>query len=109
MGPLGMLAGGYLGNEFSKGRAVIDGGKVTPIDNKDDLLAFKKGGAIDKAGQSGNSTLKVDFSEIKINGSIMVETPGNPGHGVDLIKDQGFIRSLTQLIHQETRRQIGKA
>ena len=107
-GPLGMLAGGYLGNEFSKGRAIVDGGKVTPIDNKDDLLALKKGGAIDKASQGGNSTLKVDFSDITINGSIMVETPGNPGQGVNLIKDQGFIRSLTQLIHQETRRQIGK-
>jgi hypothetical protein len=108
-GPLGMLLGGYLGNDFSKGRAIVDGGKVTPIDNKDDLLALKKGGAIDKANKGGDSKLKVDFSEIKINGSIMVETPGNPGQGVDLIKDQGFIRSLTQLIHQETKRQIGKA
>jgi hypothetical protein len=107
-GPLGMLLGGYLGNEFSKGRAIVDGGKVTPIDNKDDLLALKKGGAIDKASQGGNSTLKVDFSEIKINGSIMIETPGNPGQGVNLLKDQGFIRSITQLIHQETRKQIGK-
>lgn len=109
LGPLGMMAGGYLGNEFSKGRAIVDGGKVTPIDNKDDLLAMKKGGAIDKASKSGESKLKVDFSEIKINGSIMIETPGNPGQGVDLIKDHGFVRSLSQLIHQETRRQIGKS
>jgi hypothetical protein len=106
-GPLGMLLGGYLGSDFSKGRAIVDGGKVTPIDNKDDLLAMKKGGAIDKASHGGNSTLKVDFSEIKVNGTIMLETPGNPGQGVDLLKNQGFIRSLSQLINQETRRQIG--
>ena len=112
-GPLGAMLGQYLGSkygsDFSEGRGILQSGKIHPIDNKDDLLAMKKGGVIDKAGQNANSTLKVDFSEIKINGSIMVETPGNPGHGVDLIKDQGFIRSLTQLIHQETRRQIGKA
>ena len=112
-GPLGAMLGQYLGSnygsDFSKGRGILQSGKIHPIDNKDDLLAMKKGGVIDKARQGGNSTLKVDFSEIKINGSIMVETPGNPGQGVDLIKDQGFIRSLTQLIHQETKRQIGKA
>ena len=107
-GPLGMLLGGYLGSDFSKGRAIVDGGKVTPIDNKDDLLAMKKGGAIDKASQGGNSTLKVEFGEIKIDGRVMLESPGNPGQGVDLIKNQGFIRTISQLINQETRRQIGK-
>jgi phage tail tape-measure protein len=100
-GPLGMMAGGYLGSDFSEGRGVIQGGKITPIDNKDDLLAMKKGGAIDKASQSMSSTVHHTFGEISINGVISVQSPGNPGASEDLMKNGEFKRDITRIISAE--------
>jgi hypothetical protein len=114
-GPLGALLGSYMGNkyggDFNKGRGILQGGKIHPIDNKDDLLAMKKGGVIDKANQSANipATINHTFSPIEINGTIMINTPGNPGQGVELLKNASFIRQITNMIHAETSRiQKGK-
>jgi hypothetical protein len=102
LGPLGALAGGALGSDFSKGRGVIQGGKITPIDNKDDLLAMKPGGIIDKTlGKSSTNVVKHDFGEIRINGEIKVTSPGNPGLVVDLMKDPQFKRDITRTIQSE--------
>jgi hypothetical protein len=39
----------------------------------------------------------------------MINTPGNPGQGVELLKNAQFIRQITSLIHVETSRmQKGK-
>ena len=103
-GPLGMMAGGYLGGDFSEGRGVIQGGKITPIDNKDDLLAMKKGGAIDKATQ-GNNIVHHTFGEINISGVIKLESPGNPGASVDLMKNNEFKRDITRVISAELEKQ----
>jgi hypothetical protein len=113
-GPLGALLGSYMGGkfggDFSKGRGVIQGGKIHPIDNKDDLLAMKKGGVIDKANQSANIPANVHhtFDDIVINGSLTLNTPGNPGKGVNLLKDAHFIRQITNLIHVETKRMMNQ-
>lgn len=113
-GPLGALLGSYMGGkfggDFSKGRGIIQNGKVHPIDNKDDLLAMKKGGAIDKANQNANipATIHHTFDNIVINGSITVDTPGNPGKGVDLLKDAHFIRQISSLIHGETKKMMNQ-
>lgn len=102
LGPLGALAGGVLGSDFSKGRGVVQGGKITPIDNKDDLLAMKPGGIIDKTiGKSSTNVIKHDFGEIKINGEIKVTSPGNPGLAIDLMKDPQFKRDITRTIQSE--------
>lgn len=105
-GGLGSLAGGMLGSEFSKGRAVVQGGKITPIDNKDDLLAMKPGGAIDKAASSGSSTMTINFGDIKIDGEIKVSAPGNPGFAIDISKDPKFQREITRIVHNETSKVI---
>jgi hypothetical protein len=104
-GPLGALAGGYFGSDFSEGRGVIQGGKITPIDNKDDLLAMKKGGAIDKASQNASSNVHHTFGEMTINGSITVQSPGNPGASVDLMKNGEFKREITRVITSELEKQ----
>jgi hypothetical protein len=101
----GMLGGGMLGSDFSKGRGVIQGGKITPIDNKDDLLAMKPGGIIDKTlGKSSTNVVKHDFGEIRINGEIKVTSPGNPGIAVDLMKDPQFKRDITRTIQSELQK-----
>jgi hypothetical protein len=38
----------------------------------------------------------------------MVNTPGNPGKGIELLKDAQFIRDMTSLIHIETKRQLNQ-
>jgi hypothetical protein len=105
---LGQYLGSKYGNDFNKGRGILQGGKIHPIDNKDDLLAMKKGGVIDKANQGANipATINHTFNPIVISGSITLDTPGNPGKGVDLLKDAHFIRQVTSLIHVETKRSM---
>ena len=111
-GPLGAMLGTYLGgkygSDFSDGRGILQGGKIHPIDNKDDLLAMKKGGVIDKANQGANipATINHTFNPIVVSGSITLNTPGDPGKGVDLLKDAHFIRQVTSLIHVETKRSM---
>jgi hypothetical protein len=92
-----------LGSDYSKGRGIMQGGKITPIDNKDDLLAMKKGGTIDNVmnKNTGNQTMKVDFGEITINGKIEVMSPGNPGLSVDLMKDPSFKRDIARVVSSE--------
>lgn len=106
-GPLGMMAGGMLGSDFSKGRGVMQGGKITPIDNKDDLIAMKPGGAIEKAGAKGGTTVvKHTFENINLHGEIKLITPGDPGKGVDLMKDPQFIRDITRTIQSQLEKNI---
>lgn len=116
---LGKLAGdviGYslndgvipnLGSDFSKGRAIIQGGKVHPIDNKDDLLAMKPGGVIDKATNSqGSTVIRHTFDTINLTGEIKLTTPGDPGKAVDLMKDPQFIRDITRTIQSQLEKNI---
>ena len=53
------------------------------------------------------SEIKHTFEPIEIKGSLMINTPGNPGQGVELLKNGEFIRNITSMIHSETQRQIG--
>lgn len=107
LGPIGALAGGMFGSEFSKGRGVIQNGKITPIDNKDDLLAMKPGGAIDKATNTQSSTIvKHTFDTINLSGEIKLTTPGDPGKAVDLMKDPQFIRDITRTIQSQLEKNI---
>lgn len=120
--PLGALVGGGLGalgggKAFdldtwgvqdgvfggTKNRAIMQGGKITPIDNKDDLLAMKSGGVIEKtfAKKESPGIVKHEFGELKINGSIVVSTPGGGSVSINLLKDPEFIRNLTQKIQLE--------
>jgi hypothetical protein len=102
----GQYLGSLFGSDFSEGRGIIQGGKIHPIDNKDNLLAMKKGGVVDKANRGANipATINHTFSPLVINGSITLDTPGNPGQAIDLLKDSHFIRQVTSLIHAETKR-----
>lgn len=91
-----------LGSDFSKGRGIIQGGKIHPIDNKDDLMAMKPGGPVANAMGSNQQTVnRIEFSDITINGEIRLVSPGSPGLSIDLLKDQGFRRDITRTIQVE--------
>lgn len=106
----GGIHDGILDSDFSKGRGIVDSGKITPIDNKDNLMAYKPNGPIDNALKSDSkksSTVKIEFGEIHFKfDELKVVSPGNPGVAIDLIKDPQFIRSITRMVHSETEKVI---
>lgn len=95
-------------SNFSKGRAIIDGGKITPIDNKDDLLALKKDGIIDKniGSKVEGGIVKHEFGDIKITGELVLTTPGGERVSTEILKDPQLIRTLTRMIHVETEKVV---
>lgn len=94
-----------LGSDFSKGRAIIQGGKVHPIDNKDDLMAMKPGGVVDKTiNNSGPTSITHVFEPITINGEIILKTPGDTSITIDLLKDAQFKRDITRIIQVEVEK-----
>ena len=98
-------AGKPLGPDFSKKRGVIQGGKITPIDNKDDLLAMKPGGVVDSATKdTGSNMVNHSFGDININGKIMVEFPGGTSHGEDLLNDPQFRRDIARVVTTEIQK-----
>ena len=104
-------SGPKLGSNYDKGRGIIQNGKITPIDNKDDLIAMKKGGAIDKFASKAESKpgiIKHVFSDLNINGSLMISIPGNQSMGVDLLKDPMFIRDISKMIKVEMQRSVNQ-
>lgn len=128
---LGSMVGGYIGNtfaskpvsydtpihdgivpsidnNFSEKRGLIQKGKITPIDNRDDLIAYKPNGPIDNAIKSyGNknqksssveiklSPLKIEFGDIKV-----VDSRSGDSTKISLLKDESFIRNLSRLVNE---------
>jgi hypothetical protein len=103
----GYFAGKGKSN-FSNNRAIMQGGKITPIDNKDDLMALKKDGIVDKTmkNESINQPVKHEFGDIKITGELVLSTPGGERVSTEILKDPQLIRTLTRMIHVETEKVI---
>jgi len=96
-----------LGSDFSKGRGIIQGGKITPIDNKDDLLAMKPGGIVDQVSKNqGSTVITHKFDDLKVSGEIKITIPDNPGIAIDLMKDPNFVREITVAIQSQLERNI---
>lgn len=97
-----------MDNNFSEKRGLIQKGKITPIDNRDDLIAYKPNGPIDNAIKSyGNknqksssveiklSPLKIEFGDIKV-----VDSRSGDSTKISLLKDESFIRNLSRLVNE---------
>ena len=84
-------------------RAILEGKNVTPIDNKDDILAMKPGGIVDKvmSQNTGVNTVKHEFGELNISGEIVLRLPGNENIGLDLAKNPVFVAEITRKINVE--------
>jgi uncharacterized small protein (DUF1192 family) len=122
-GLIGSIGGGMLGSEVGdldnygvkdglfegsnkNRRAVLQNGKITPIDKKDDLLALKKYGIASNAMRSNaNSDMrtsnKIEFGELKITGEIKVSLPDGSNIGQELIKSQEFKTSITRVVQAQ--------
>jgi hypothetical protein len=95
-----------ISSDFSKGRGVIQGGKITPIDNKDDLVAYKPGGVIDKTtSNQTNKTIKHEFGTLNISGTIILDSPSG-SINVDIANNQSFRRQITRMVQEETVKQF---
>jgi predicted nucleic acid-binding Zn-ribbon protein len=98
-----------LGGDFSKNRAIIQNGKIHPIDNKDDLMALKPGGVVDKTinnTNAGVSATKIEFGELNITGEIKVNLPGNSQIGSELLKSTEFKTAITRVVHSQVEKNI---
>jgi hypothetical protein len=125
-GLIGSIGGGMLGSEVGdldnygvkdglfegsnkNRRAVLQNGKITPIDKKDDLLALKKYGIVDKAISSGDnnlSTSKIELGDLNITGEIKITLPGGGQIGQELIKSQEFKTSITRIVTSQLEKNI---
>jgi hypothetical protein len=104
---------GIFGANQTHKRGIIQGGTITAINNKDDLIAAKPNGIIHNAISNNSSSQDVrhSFGDLKVGGEIMLRMPGAGTVGVDLMRDPSFIRELTQKINieiEKMRNQIQK-
>ena len=125
-GPWGALIGGLLGagygayKEFNfddnnsafdnvdkYGDVIMRSGQAPiGIDKNDDILAAKKGGAVDKAvSNAGSTSGNITFGPLTINGKIELTGEGASGE-LDL-DDPIFMRDLSRVIQEEVRKSIG--
>lgn len=92
-------------------RGVIQGGKITPIDTRDDVLALKKGGAIDKYAKPGsgnvNGTVRHTFETLNINGKIIIEGPGGQVINKNVLENESFRRQIAAVVQQEVKKRVG--
>lgn len=79
-------------------------GKMARTHAKDGLYAGPD------AGYSHGGSIKHEFGNININGTIRLETPGNKSIDIDIANDQSFRRQITRMIQEETKKQknLGK-
>ena len=91
-------------------RGIIQGGKITPIDSKDDVVAFKRGGALDKYGSNTNTKtsnyIKHDFGNMNINGTIRIEGPGGQQIDKNILNDESFKKNMTKIVQDEIIRRV---
>ena len=102
-----------FGSDFSKKRAIIQGGKIHPIDNKDDLLAMKPNGIVDKQMNKNNSssvpgTMNINFGPLRFEGNITLSTPGGDKIDSKLLNDPMFRREITIVIQNETQKLLNQ-
>lgn len=96
---------GVMFNPKDKFLKLNDGAMIAGTNvngNKDLAKAMMSRKYSDESSNSNsnntNTISKVEFGELTINGKLMVETPGSPNMGVDLLKSPQFISELTKKI-----------
>ena len=90
-------------------RGIVQGGKITPIDTRDDVLALKKGGAIDKNTNTGGSTsgtIRHTFETLTINGKITIEGPGGQEISKNILDNESFRRKVAKIVEDETMKRV---
>ena len=106
------LIGNHIGGGYGKkaNDAILSGGKLTPLDKKDDIIAMKPGGAIDNYnGNNGNNSepnvIKHDFGVITFNGNINLSGPSGENQSIDF-NNPILMQKLQTMIHTATEKVI---
>ena len=107
----GVEDGLFKGSSSMKNRrAILQNGKITPIDKKDDLLALKKYGLADnsmrEAGRSNSMSNKIELGNINITGEIKLTMPDGTNIGQELIKSQEFKASITRVVTSQLDKNV---
>jgi hypothetical protein len=107
----GVEDGLFKGSSSMKNRrAILQNGKITPIDKKDDLLALKKYGlaanSMREAGVSNNMSNKIELGNINITGEIKLTMPDGTNIGQELIKSQEFKASITRVVTSQLDKNV---
>jgi hypothetical protein len=101
------MFGGMSPKKLTNSRAIIQGGKITPIDNKDDVLAMKPGGMIDQVINNKEAkTMKIEFGDINISGEIKVNLPGTTQIGIELAKNPEFKTAIARAVNSQVEKNI---
>ncbi len=58
------------------------------------------------AGSSHGGTIKHEFGNINISGTIRLESPGGKALDIDIANDQHFRRHITRMVQEETKKQF---
>lgn len=99
-----------LPQSHSRGRALLQGGEIKPINNKDELLAMKPGGVVDKTlnsiNNNNNNSMKIEFDEIKITGEIKIMLPDGTNIGRELLKNPEFKTSITRVVTSQLDKNV---
>jgi hypothetical protein len=94
---------GYFAGSNSK-RAILQQGKITPLDRKDDILAMKPGGAVDnytKQQSNQSSEMKVEHGDMNVNGSINVNFPGGNSIALEIMKTNAFQAQVARMVNAQ--------
>jgi hypothetical protein len=94
-----------LGAEFSKGRGVLENGKITPIPNKEKFLSMEPYGPADRTmnqqNKQGSDNLKVEHGEMSINGNINLNMPGGNSIALEVMKTSAFQAEVARMVNSQ--------
>lgn len=95
---------GYFAGSNSR-RAILQQGKITPIDKKDDLIAMKPNGVVDnynkEQSKKGSDTLKVEHGEMSVNGNINLNIPGSNAIALEVMKTSAFQAEVARMVNSQ--------
>jgi hypothetical protein len=93
-----------LGAEFSKGRGVLENGKITPIPNKERFLSMEPYGPADRTmnqQSNQNSKMEVEHGEMSINGNINLNLPGGNSIALEVLKTSAFQTEIARMVNSQ--------
>lgn len=94
---------GFFAGSNSK-RAILQQGKITPLDKKDDILAMKPGGAVDNySKQLGNqsSKMEIEHGGLNVSGSINLNIPGTNAIALEIMKTTAFRTQIASIVNSQ--------
>jgi hypothetical protein len=93
-----------LGAEFSKGRGVLENGKITPIPNKERFLSMEPYGPADrtmKQQSNQSSKMEIEHGSLNVSGSINLNIPGTNAIALEIMKTTAFRTQIASMVNSQ--------